>query len=108
MVGAGEFGLEIGLGRAAHAGAAGIEMGAALLAETHIAGLRHEAVNDAVEDHAVIVARARQFLDARDMAGGQIGLHLDHDFALGGFHDERVLGVLVSQWDILSLKSCDY
>ena len=41
--------------RAAHAGHA--EIGA--LAELHVAGLGHEAVDDAVEDDAVVVARAR-------------------------------------------------
>jgi hypothetical protein len=34
-----------------------------------------------VEDHAVIEAFARQFGDARNVAGGQIGAQLDHNVA---------------------------
>jgi hypothetical protein len=34
-----------------------------------------------VEHDAVIEAFARQFDDARDVAGGQIGAQLDHDVA---------------------------
>ena len=94
MVHVGELGLEVGLVRTAHAGAAGVEILAAALAEFHVAGLRHEAVDDAVEHDAVIGAFARQFLDARDMAGRQIGQQFDDDIALGRLHDQRVLAVL--------------
>ena len=72
----------------------GLKSLAAGLAELHVAGLRHEAVDDAVEDHAVIGALAGQLLDAGDMAGRQVGQQLDDDLALGRLHDERVLAVL--------------
>ncbi len=55
-----EFGLEIGLLAAAHAGAG------------RVAALRHKARNHTVEDDALVKARARQFDDPLDMAGGQI------------------------------------
>ena len=90
MVHVGEFGLQVRLVRAAHAGADGLKRLAAGLAELDVAGLRHEAVDDAVEDDAVIGAFAGQFLDAGDMAGRQVGQQLDDDLALGGFHDECV------------------
>ena len=64
-----EFGLEIGLGGAAHAGA------------LRAAALRHEAGDHAVELDAIIKAFADQFLDPLDMAGGQIGPQLDHNIA---------------------------
>ena len=44
-----------------------------------IAGLRHEAVDDAVEHHAVIEALARELLDARDMVRREVGPQLDGD-----------------------------
>ena len=56
-----EFGLEIRLLGAAHAGAGGI------------AALRHEAGDDAMEDDAVVKALARQLLDPLDVTGGEIG-----------------------------------
>ena len=64
VVHVGELGLEVRLVGAAHAGAGRVEVLAAALAELHVAGLRHEAVDDAVEHDAVIGAFARQFLDA--------------------------------------------
>ena len=42
-----------------------------------IAALGHEARDHAVEDHAVVEAFARQFLDPRHVAGGQVGAQLD-------------------------------
>ena len=61
-----------------------VELGLQLLAgaagagAVRAAGLRHEAVDDAVEDDAVVEALAHQFLDARDVAGREVGTHLDH------------------------------
>ena len=47
-----------------------------------IAGLRHEAVDHAMEDDAVVLALARQLLDLGDVLGGEIGSHLDDDAAI--------------------------
>src|SRR5688572_24411923 len=76
-----EFLLQL-LAGAAHAGAGGI------------AGLRHEAVDDAVEDDAIIEFLTRQLLDAGDMVRCEIGAERDHGRALRRLEDERVLGVL--------------
>ena len=76
-----ELGLQVRIARAAGAGA------------VRAADLRHEAVDDAMEDDAVIEALAGEQLDALDMAGSEIGTQLDDDAALGGFHDEGVLGI---------------
>src|SRR5689334_4670804 len=38
-----------------------------------VAGLRHEAVDDAVERHVVVEAVARELLDARGMPGREVG-----------------------------------
>ena len=94
MVHVGELGLQVRLVGAAHAGARRVEGLAAGLAEFHVAGLRHEAVDDAVEDDAVIGAFARQLLDAGDVAGRQIRQQLDHDLALGRLHQKRVFRIL--------------
>src|SRR3546814_6626746 len=59
----------IGLLRSAHAAAG------------RIAALRHEAGDDAVEDHAVVKAVAGKLLDPLDMAGRQIGAQSDNDIA---------------------------
>ena len=58
------FGVELGLELLAGAAGAGA---------VRAAGLRHEAVDDAVEDDAVIEALAHQFLDAGDVAGREVG-----------------------------------
>ena len=42
--------------------------------------------------HAVIEALARQFLDAGDMAGREVGAHLDRHAAFGGLDDQGVVG----------------
>jgi hypothetical protein len=55
------------------------------------AGLRHEAVDHAVECDAIVEAVAHEFLDARDVARCEIGTHRDFDRALGGFEQQRVL-----------------
>ena len=54
------------------------------------AGLRHEAVDDAVEDDAVVEALGDELLDVRDMARREIGPHLDDDRALGRLEGQRV------------------
>src|SRR5262245_15537688 len=79
----GELGLEIGLGRAAGAGA------------RRVAALRHETFDDAVERHAVIEALAGQLLDAAHMAGRDVGPELDHHAAMRQIHIDGVLGVAV-------------
>ena len=76
-----ELGRQVRVLRAAGAGALGA------------AGLRHEAVDDAMEDDAVVEALARQLLDALDVLGREVGAQRDDDAALGRLHDERVLGV---------------
>ncbi len=64
-----EFGLEVGLVAAAHAGSG------------RVAALRHEARDHPVEHHAVIETFAGQFRDPLDMAGREIGAQLDDDIA---------------------------
>ena len=78
----GEFGLQIGQIRTARAGAGGI------------AGLGHEAGNDAMEDDAVVELALHQRLDLRDVLGRQIGPEADDDLAVLGGEDQRVLGVV--------------
>src|SRR2546428_8069 len=48
------------------------------------ASLRHEALDDAVKRDAIVEALAHQFLDACDMAGGEVRPHQNDDLALGG------------------------
>ena len=73
-----------------------VELGLQLLAGTagagalRAAGLRHEAVDHAVEHDAVVKAFAHQFLDPGDMAGRQVGAHFDGDGALGGFKNQSI------------------
>ena len=57
------------------------------------AGLRQEAVNDAVKRHAVVEAVAYELLDAGDMAGSEVRPHLYDDLSLGGVERQRILGV---------------
>ncbi|GLU24661.1 hypothetical protein SLE2022_405690 [Rubroshorea leprosula] len=78
----GELGLEVGLLRSRHAGA------------RRIAALRHKTGDHAVEDDAVVEALARQLLDPRDMAGGEIGAQPDRDVARLEREDQRVLGIV--------------
>src|ERR1044072_2401788 len=66
---AAELGLEVGLLRAAGAGAAGI------------AALRHEPVDHAVEDDAVVEAAIGEAGDPLDMAGCEIGAQPDRHVA---------------------------
>jgi hypothetical protein len=73
-----ELGLQVRLVAAAGAGAVGAT------------ALRHEAGDHAVELDAIVEAFAGQLLDARDMAGGQIGAQLDDNVAgaIAGVHGE--------------------
>jgi len=78
------LGVELGrdlLARAAGAGAGGI------------ARLGHEAVDDAVEDHAVVEALPSQFLDLRHVLGRDVGTHLDDHAAFRHVHVEGVLQI---------------
>src|SRR3954462_1309865 len=73
-----------------------VEFGLQLLAGTagagavRAAGLRHETFNDAVEHDAVVKAFAHQFLDPGNVAGRQVGTHLDGDGTLGGFKNQSI------------------
>ena len=78
----GELGLEVGILRAAGA--------VAVLA---VAGLRHEAGDDAVERHAVVEALARELLQPRRMPRRDVVAQLDDDAALRGVDHQRVLRV---------------
>ena len=62
-----EFGLEIRLVAAAHAGAVGAT------------ALRHEAIDHAVECHAIVKAFIGKLGNPLDMARSQIGAQLYHD-----------------------------
>ena len=79
-MGVGEFRRQV-LARAAIAGAG------------RIAGLGHEAADDAVEDDAVEEMLARQLLHPGDGLGGQIGAKLDHHPAIVEIHIEGVLEI---------------
>ena len=76
----GELGLEL-VARAA---------GAVAL---RVAGLRHEAVDHAMEDDAVIKALAHQRLDLRHRGRRQIGPHFDDDAAGRHVHVEGVFQI---------------
>src|SRR2546421_244837 len=68
-----ELGRQIRIARPAGAGA------------VRAAGLRHEAVDDAVEHDSIVETFVHQRLDALDMLRRQVGPKLDHDIAPGGF-----------------------
>src|SRR5690606_16421088 len=54
------------------------------------AGLGHEAVDDAVEDDAVVEAFADKLLDMRHMVGRDVGTHADDNRALRRLQGQRV------------------
>ncbi len=54
---------------------------------------RHEAIDHAMEHDAVVEALARELLDARHVAGCQVGAKRDHDAALRRLDDQGVLGI---------------
>ncbi len=70
-------------GRVGGAGACGGQI-ATLLAELHVARLRHEAVDHAVKDDAVIGPLFRECHDLLDMLGCHLGHQVDHDGPGGG------------------------
>src|SRR5665647_380461 len=76
-----------------------VELGLQLLAGAagagalRTAGLRHEALDHAMEHDAVVESLAHQLLDPGDVAGGEIGPHLDRDRSLRGFEDQSIFGV---------------
>src|SRR5476651_406361 len=55
-----------------------------------IAGLRHEAVDHAMEHDTVVFALARELLDLRHVRGREVGTHLDDDAAVLEVDVERV------------------
>ena len=59
-----------------------------------IARLRHEPVDDPVEDEAIIKAALRQCLDLGHVFGREIGPEQNRDPAVLGVEIERVLEVL--------------
>ena len=87
---------ELRLQQFAHAAAAGA---------VGVAGLGHEALDDAVEDDAVVLALARQLLDLGDVRGGEVGAHLDDDAAVLEIDVERVF--LVHDGSSLLRTKCD-
>src|SRR3954468_19058759 len=76
-----------------------VELGLQLLAGAagagalRAAGLRHEAVDHAMEYDAVVKSLAHQFLDAGNVARREIGTHLDGHGPLGGFEDQGIFSV---------------
>ncbi len=77
----------------------GIELGLKLLARAarsgalRAAGLRHEAIDDAMEHDAIVEAIAHQFLDTRNMVRREVRTHLDGNGALRGFENQSVFVV---------------
>ena len=76
-----ELGRQVRIVRSAGAGA------------VRTAGLRHEAVDDAVEHDPVVEALADELLDALDMLRREVGAQLDHDVALRGLERQSVFVV---------------
>jgi hypothetical protein len=73
-----EFGGDVGELRAARAGAG------------RVAGLGHEAGDDAVKDDAVVELLADQRLDLLDVVGREVRTQLDDRLAVLGLEDEGV------------------
>src|SRR2546423_8951009 len=67
--------------------------GAAGAGALRTAGLRHKALDHAMEHDAVVKAFAHQFLDPRDVAGREVRAHFDGDGALGGLKNQSIFGV---------------
>src|SRR6266404_3110021 len=87
-----ELGLEL-LAGAAGSGALGAS------------GLRHESLDDAVKNHAVVEPIAHQLLDARHMPGREVGPHLDHHLALGRVEDQGIVARLAHSKLLLRFAS---
>ena len=71
----------------------GIFRAAGAVAVLAVAGLRHEAVDHAVERHVVVELLARQRLEALGVLGREVGAQLDDDAAVLGVDQERVLRI---------------
>ena len=56
-------------------------------------GLRHEALEHAMKRDTVVELLSDEFLDALDVAGGEVRAQLDDDRTLGGVERQRVLSV---------------
>jgi hypothetical protein len=56
------------------------------------AGLRHEALNDAMKHDTVIKAFADELLDVFDVFRREVGTHFDDDRAFGRLERQRVSG----------------
>ena len=85
---AGEVRVREFVGNVGQVGAAGAGAG-------RIAGLRHEARNDAVEHDAVIELALHQLLDLRDVLGREVGAQADYGIAVLGGQRERIGGGVV-------------
>ncbi len=72
-------------------------LGAALAGALRVAGLGHEARDDAMELQAVVEALGHELLDARDVLRRQIGPQPDRDLAGLELHDEGI-GRIVRRW----------
>ena len=89
---AGEFGRDV---RQVGIATAGPPRVVALLhvAVAHVAGLGHEAVDDAVEGDVVVGAGAHQLLDLLDMLGREVRPQRDRHVAVLQRDDHGVLGI---------------
>jgi hypothetical protein len=58
-----------------------------------VAGLRHEAVDHAMERHIVVKMVARKLLEPLRVIGRDIVAQFDEDASLRGIEDERVLWI---------------
>ena len=88
----GELGRQVGLVRTAHAGGAGV-VAVVHVAILHVAGLRHEAFDDAVEGDVVVGAFAGQRLDLLDMLRREVGPQRNRHVAVLQRDDQRILRI---------------
>jgi hypothetical protein len=68
-------------------------LGAAHAGAFRAAGLRHEAVDHAVEQDAVIKPLTREFLDALDVFRREVRAQLDRHLPLRGLQQQRVFEI---------------
>ncbi|MPL94365.1 hypothetical protein SDC9_40518 [bioreactor metagenome] len=87
-----EFGGQVRILRATRTGAAGVVI-LFHVGVLDIAGLRHEALDDAVEGDVVIGAVAGKLLHPLGVLGRDLGHQLDHDIAILERQDDGVFGV---------------
>src|SRR3954454_25191025 len=75
-----------------------VELGLELLARTpgagalRTTGLRHEALDHAMEDDAILKTFTHQLLDARDVTGREVWPHFNGDASLRGIQDQSIFG----------------